>query len=213
LLIRSLALVRSVSPGFDASRVLLVRVNLPLPVSPRWRQQEWALFQEIHARIAAIPSVARVGAIQDFLNTANPEEAITVEGSPGDGGHVLVNVTDTTPGFFEAMGVPLLRGRPFTPQEQNGTVTIVNQSFATRFMPGQDPIGKRLQEGDADAKGAWYTIVGVVGDMHRQGSSGIRPEYFTAARSLDGHRRQNERRPGAVAPAVRGRSTRQTWSS
>jgi predicted permease len=179
LLIRSLALVRSVAPGFDAGRVLLVRVNLPLPVSPQWRTQEWAMFQDIEARIAALPGVARAGAIQNFLNPTNPEEAITVEGSPGPGNDVLVNVTDTTPAFFEAMGVPLRRGRFFTPREQNGPVTIVNEAFARRFFPGQDPIGRRFKEGGPGAKSIWYTIVGVTGDMHRQGlERNPLPEFF-----------------------------------
>jgi predicted permease len=179
LLIRSLALVRSVAPGFDPGRVLLVRVNLPLPPSPQWRKQEWAMFQDMEARIAAIPAVARVGAIQNFLNPANPEEAITVEGSPVAGSDMLVNVTDTTPGFFDAMGVPLLRGRFFMPHEQNGLVTIVNESFARRFFPGLDPIGRRFKEGGPNAKGIWYTIVGITGDMHRQGlERNPLPEFF-----------------------------------
>src|SRR6185436_17601367 len=106
----------SVSPGFDASRVLLARVNLPLPPSGDWRRQEWAMFQDMEQRIAAIPGVARVGMIQHFLNPTNPEEAITVEGVSAPQSDVLLNVTDTTPGFFEAMGVPLLPGRFFRPQ-------------------------------------------------------------------------------------------------
>jgi len=205
LLIRSLSLVRSVTPGFDAGRVLLVRVNLPLPMTPQWRRQEWAMFAEIEDRIAAIPGVTRIGAIQNFLNTANPEEAITIEGSPAALSDVLVNVTDTTPGFFDAMGVPLLRGRHFTPQEQNGLVAIVNESFANRFLSGRDPIGKRFKEGTSDSKVPWYTIVGVVGDMHRQGlEQSPLPEYFycSSEPTMDLAVRTNGD-PAALAPAVR----------
>jgi predicted permease len=205
LLIRSLALVRSVNPGFDDRGVLLARVNLPLPPSPNWRRQEWAIFQDIEQRIAALPGVARVGAIQHFLNPANPEEAITVEGVSAPQSDVLVNVTDTTPEFFEAMGVPLLRGRLFRPQEQNAPVAIVNESFANRFLPGQDPIGRRFKEGVPDSKATWYTIVGVVGDMHRQGlERAPLPEYFycSSEPTMDiAVRAQGD--PAALAPAVR----------
>jgi predicted permease len=205
LLIRSLALVQSVRPGFDANRVLVVRVNLPLPMSPQWRTQEWATFQEIEARLAAVPGVSRVGMIQDFLRTANPEETITIDGSPGAVGNVLLPVTDTTPGFFEAAGVPLLRGRFFTAQEQNAMVAIVNDSFARRFLPGQDAVGRRFKEGGPDAKGAWRTIVGVVGDMHREGPErDPRPEYFLCSTepTMDIAVRTTAD-PSTVAPAAR----------
>jgi putative ABC transport system permease protein len=112
----------------------------------------------------------------------NPEEAITVEGRPvipERQENVLVNTDDVTPGFFEALGVPLLNGRFFTYQEQNAAVTIVNDAFVRRFFPGENPVGRRFKEGGPDAKDAWITIVGVVGDMHRQGlEKQPVPEFF-----------------------------------
>jgi putative ABC transport system permease protein len=205
LLLRSLSLVRSVSPGFDVARVLLVRVNLPLPVSPQWRKQEWATFLEMESRIAQIPGVTRVGMIQNLIDTANPEEAIAIEGAPAAAGDTLVGVTDTTPGYFEAMGIPLIRGRFFTTQEQNAFVAIVNASFAARFLPGQDPIGRRFKEGGPNADGPWHTIVGVVGDVPRQGLEQVpRPEYFfcSSEPTMDVVIRAAGN-PAALAPAVR----------
>jgi len=205
LLIRSLALVQSVDPGFDAARVLLVRVNLPLPPSPQWRTQEWAMFREIEDRIAAIPGVERVGTIQSFLNATGPDESITMEGSSSARSDVLVNVTDTTPGFFQAMGVPLVRGRFFRAREQNAPIVIVNESFAKRFLPGQDPVGRRFKEGVPESKAAWQTIVGVVGDMHRQGLERTPlPEYFycSSEPTMDIAVRAHGN-PIGLAPAVR----------
>jgi len=211
LLIRSLASVDSVSPGFDPSRVLLVRTHLPLPYLPnaadmqRWRRQEWVTFQQMEERIAQIPGVTRVGMIQNFLNPASPEEAITIEGAAAPVGDTLVTVTDTTPGFFDAMGVPLITGRFFIPEDLNGTTTIVNHAFAKRFFGDVDPIGKRFTEGVPGGKSVWHSIVGVVGDMHRNGlERDPLPEYYfcSSEPAMDVVVRANGN-PAALAPAVR----------
>jgi predicted permease len=170
LLVRSFLELRAVNPGFDGRNVLLVRVNLPIPVSRDWRTREWHTFAQIEERIASIPGVMRVGATTNLLVTRNPEEAITVEGwsgsSPNAARDVLVSTEDITPGFFQAMGVPLLRGRFFTHAEQNRPVAIVNETFGRRFFPGEDPVGRRFREGGPGVRREWVTIVGVVGDMH-----------------------------------------------
>ena len=211
LLLRSLAIVRSVSPGFDASRVLLVRIHLPLPYAPqpadiqRWRHQEWATFQQMQERIAQIPGVTQVGMIQNYLNPASPEEAITIENTAAPVGDTLLTVTDTTPTFFDAMGVPLVAGRFFTQQDLNGQTTIVNQSFVRRFFGRADPIGKRFTEGVPGGRTVWRTIVGVVGDMRRNGlERDPLPEYYfcSSEPTMDVVVRANGD-PAALTPAVR----------
>jgi predicted permease len=208
LLIRSFLLVGAVNPGFQAENVLVARVNLPIPVSRNWRQQEWATWEELNGRIAGLQGVTRVGGITSFLLSTNPEEAITVEGRPSasEGRQsTLVNTNDVTPGFFQAMGVPLLRGRFFTYQEQNAPVAIVNESFARRFFPTEDAVGKRFKEGGPDAPPRWNTIVGVVGDMRRQGlEKQPLAEFFFASSepTMDIAVRTNGD-PTAVAAAVR----------
>jgi predicted permease len=183
-------------------------VNLPIPVSRDWRQQEWRTFEQLQERIGALPGVQRVGAITNLLIARNPEEAITVEGRPvipERQDNVLVNTDDVTPGFFQAMGVTLLKGRFFTYQEQNARVTIVNDAFARRFFPGEDPVGRRFKEGGPDAKDAWITIVGVVGDMHRQGlEKQPVPEFFfpSSEPTMDIAVRTSAE-PSTVAPEVR----------
>jgi putative ABC transport system permease protein len=211
LLLRSLASVQSVSPGFDASRVLLVRIHLPLPYVPnladiqRWRHQEWATFQQMEERIAQIPGVTRVGMIQNYLNPASPEEAITIENTAAPVADTLVTVTDTTPDFFQAMGVPLVAGRFFTQQDLNGPTTIVNQAFARRFFGNEDPIGKRFTEGAPGGKTVWRTIVGVAGNMRRNGlERDPLPEYYfcSSEPTMDIVVRASGS-PAALAPAVR----------
>jgi predicted permease len=191
--------------------VLLVRIHLPLPYLPqladmqRWRRQEWATFQQMEERIAQIPGVTKVGMIQNYLNPASPEEAITIENTAAPVGDTLVTVTDTTPDFFQAMGVPLVAGRLFTQQDLNGTPTIVNQAFARRFFGNEDPIGKRFTEGVPGGKTVWRTIVGVVGDMRRNGlERDPLPEYYfcSSEPTMDVVVRANGN-PAALAPAVR----------
>jgi predicted permease len=182
LLTRSLLFVGSVNPGFVTDEVLVARVHLPIPESRNWRRQEWDTFAEIARRIESLPAVRRAAAITHFMTLDNPEEAITLEGRPVVADRtdsVLINTEDVTPEFFQTMGVPLLSGRFFTHQEQNAQVAIVNASFAHRFFPGEDAIGKRFKEGGPERKDAWITIVGIVGDMHRHGlETRPVPEFF-----------------------------------
>jgi putative ABC transport system permease protein len=69
------------------------------------------------------------------------------------------------------MGVRLVRGRFFTDQDRRGSlaVGIINETMAHHFWPAEDPIGKRFKAGGAESGNPWLTIVGVVGDMRRQG--------------------------------------------
>ncbi len=208
LLMRSLLLVRAVNAGFEAANVLVARIHLPIPVSPEWRRQEWDTFAELTRRLEALPGVRAAGAITNFMTLDYPEEAITVEGRPAAAdrvNNILISTADVTPGFFRAMAVPLHSGRFFTDQEQNARIAIVNESFARRFFPGDSPLGKRFKEGGPDAKDAWITIVGVVGDMRRHGlEAGPMPEFFfpSTEPTMDVAIRMNTD-PRDLGPAVR----------
>ena len=207
LLIRSFLVVRGVNPGFADRDVLLVRVNLPIPVSRDWRQQEWRTFQQLHERIGALPGVLHVGAITNFLITRNPEEAITVEGravSPERQTNLLVSTDDVTPGFFQAMGVPLLKGRFFTTGTERSRDDR-QRRVRPPLLSGEDPVGRRFKEGGPDARDAWVTIIGVVGDMHRKGlEKQPVPEFFfpSSEPTMDIAVRTSVE-PSTVAAAVR----------
>jgi predicted permease len=187
---------------------MVVRVHLPIPVSPQWRRQEWDSFAEITSRLEALPGVRGAGAITNLMTFEHPEEAITVEGRPpaaDKSNSVLVNTADVTPGFFRAMGVPLLSGRFFTAREQNARIAIINQSFAGRFFPGENPVGKRFKEGGPDAKDDWITVVGVVGDMRRHGlETRPLPEFFfpSTEPTMDVAIRMNTD-PRSAGPSIR----------
>jgi predicted permease len=208
LLMRSLLLVRSVNAGFETDRVLVARVHLPIPVSRDWRRQEWETFAELTLRLEGLPGVRSAGAITNLMTFDQPEEALTVEGRPfvaDRSNNVLVSTEDVTPGFFRSMGVPLLSGRFFTYQEQNAQIALVNESFARRFFPGENPLGRRFKEGGPERKDAWITIVGVVGDMHRRGlETGPMPEFFfpSTEPTMDVAIKTNED-PARLGPSVR----------
>jgi len=208
LLIRSFLHLQSVNPGFDPSGVLVVRASLVIPVSRQWRQEEWLAWQQINERIASLPGVKDAGAVENFLIASNPETTITVEGhsAVAEGQEtVQVNREEVASGFFHALGVPLLRGRFFTPQEQNAHLAIINETLARRFFPGADPVGKRFKEGGPQSN-AWYTVVGVVGDMHRQGlEKQPIPEFFAPSTepTMDIIVRGTSD-PVALAAAIRG---------
>ena len=126
--------------------------------------------------------------------------------SEGEGRDLMgVNVEEVTPGFFQAMAVPLRQGRFFTYAEQNQPLAIVNDEFVRRFMRGQNPIGRRFSPGTPGTKMNWHTIVGIVGNMRRQGlEQKPVPEFFIPSTEpamdlvvrVDGD-------PAAVARAVR----------
>ncbi len=203
LMIRSFLKLQAIAPGFNPERVLLVRTGVtpglrPAVTSPRdsgaamFATRE-DLFFRVSERVSAIGGVRSVGLIGSFLLSGPADESITVEGrSVDDAGRTAgeLATADVDPGFFQTMGVPLVRGRFFnradaldkirlffsgakgvlpTPARAPASeAAIVNQTFVRRFFPAEDPIGKRFYIGNP-GKYYWYQIVGVVGDMHRQG--------------------------------------------
>ena len=157
--------------------------------------------QQLSAELRALPGAADVGFIDDFFIGGSANKSITIPGR-GDQSGFEVNNGDVSPDFFRAMGVPVLRGRAltrddamqkiralFTPTPTNASLAdkerltvaepvVVNETFARRFFAGDDPLGQRFCI-DPTGKTYWYVIVGVVGDMHRQGlERAAVPEYF-----------------------------------
>jgi predicted permease len=178
-----------VDPGFDPRGVLLVRVDLAMAPAPGWREREWAAFRDIDERVRTIPGVRQAGFIQNFRIASSPRTPVAFEvttagveipNATEEGLDLTgVNVEEVTPGFFQAMAVPLRQGRFFTYAEQNQPLAIVNDEFVRRFMRGQHPIGRRFSPGAAGSKMNWHTIVGVVGNMRRQGlEQKPVPEFF-----------------------------------
>jgi predicted permease len=171
LLMRSFLRVQHVDPGFRSDHVLTVRVvQSKLKSEIQWR----GFYERALRNIRAIPGVEAVGAIDNFFFASFPDETVIVEGHPPlPPGTSLSQVTDDgiSPGYFQALGVPLLRGRFFTEQDgpTSGPAAIINATMSRRFWLGEDPVGKRFKFAYETEGDPWITVVGVVGDMHRDG--------------------------------------------
>jgi putative ABC transport system permease protein len=173
LMIRSLAFLRGVDPGFRPDRLLTMRISVSSSKTPE-RAQIAAFYQQLIERIRALPGVREAGGIRDIFLSRTPSSAgFTIEGrAPEPEEHrIEATIDPVTPGYFTAMGVPLTRGRFFTGQDGPASppVAIINETMARRFWPNEDPIGKRFTFGDPRPDSSWLRIVGVVADMRRQG--------------------------------------------
>jgi putative ABC transport system permease protein len=166
LLIKSFARLLGVNPGFDAHNVLTARIDVP---ESRPHDNLGRLYVQVSDRLKALPGVESVGMI-NFLPLGpepNLKSRFVVEGSaPSDEGFPVAEVSATTPDYFRAMGISLLRGRFFkTPREEQPPAVIIGSTLARRFFPRENPLGKRLNMGPLYPQPSWYTIVGVVSDV------------------------------------------------
>ena len=173
LLIRSFIRVQTTGRGFDSQNVLLLQIDLPASYDNRTKVA--AFFTDALQRIRALPGVVEAGAISDFFIHRQPDFRIALEGQPprrpADAAPPLT-ADNVLPGYFEAMRIPLLRGRLLEERDvvqEAPPVVVINQEMARRFWPGEDAIGKRFKFGlNPAATSPWVTVVGVVADMRRQ---------------------------------------------
>src|SRR6185369_12907873 len=161
-----------------------------------------------------ISGVESAGAISAIFIDALPNSTnFSIEVRPpfAPAEQIETPVDTVTPSYFRTMGISLLAGREFSEQDglDKQPVAIINDTFAKRFWPGEDPIGKRFRFGGERSNAPWMTIVGVVGDMRRTGLDvDVRCETFLpyTQRRFVGFlslvvRAKSD--PGALATAVR----------
>lgn len=169
LLVRSLWSVENVDLGFKPERVLSIQLSTTTFTAPAQRAN---FYSSVIEQIESLPGVESAGIVGDLFVGGNPERFVTVEGNVRTAAERLRFRSDeTSPGFFKAAGTPLLRGRFFSSADGFGSspVAIINNAMASSLWPGLDPVGKRFKIGAAESIGPWYTVVGVVGNMRRQG--------------------------------------------
>jgi len=193
LLIRSFVRLQQFELGFNPENLLTMRIQLPGSKYKDGKQVS-GFYQQLLDRLEALPGVQSVGAIASvFLDDTPNSTNFTIEGRPVPVGaeSIEVPLDSVSNKYFRVMGIPLLAGREFDERDGPGAplVAIINQTFARRFFPGEDPIGKRYIYGQPGPNNnPWITIVGVVGDMRRTGfDRPVRPETFLPeAQSPDG---------------------------
>ena len=170
LLVRSWSHVTSIDPGFRPERVLAMELSSPTAFNVP--AQRIDLYHRVLEQIQAVPGVESAGMIGDLFISNTREGVLTTEGEDGTVSERLrFGRDEVSADFFRALGTPLLRGRFFSIGDGPDAprVAIINDAMARRSWPGRDPVGRRLKFGPPDSDRPWYTVVGVVGDMRRQG--------------------------------------------
>jgi predicted permease len=172
-------------PGFRSDHLLTFSIALPETYSVA---RQITFSDRLRERMVTIPGV-QVAATGTPLPLQGHEMRIAfdIEQRPtAASDRPRSDAAIVTPGFFAAMGIPLLKGRDFNERDNASTpaVLVVNQAFARKFFPGEDPIGKRIQPG-AGKLPIMREIVGVVGDA-RQTAFGTDPDpiYYFAYKQL-----------------------------
>jgi predicted permease len=167
LMIRSLWTLQHSDPGFRSDRLATLRFDIP--VTGYSDEARRALPERLAERLESLPGVETTAAsTADLLIWPGINRGFEVEGHEPYRNQFSVYFQNVTPGFFRTMGIPLIKGRDFTDADNQNSppVMIVSQAFARRFLPGQDPIGKRLRVGGPQK--AWQVIIGVVGDAQME---------------------------------------------
>src|SRR3954451_741913 len=144
-------------------------------------------WQEFLEQVQSLPGVRAVGITMSLPpNLVLITNRFTVEGQGYDRHRQLqlAEAMTVSPDYFRALGIPLLKGRFFSPSdrvegEKDPMIVIINETMEKEYFNGKDPIGSRIQQGEPDPNSPWETIVGVVGDLKYSGrDSGPGPTVY-----------------------------------
>jgi putative ABC transport system permease protein len=179
LLIKSFIRLYETDLGFKAENVLTMSLALPQAKYPDV-QAAAAFHQKLVERVASLPGARSAGVINYLpVQQWGFNGGIAIEGQDQyePGREPLAEFRAISPDYFRTMSVPIISGRFCTAQDQSNSapVVIVNQTLAQRYLPGQDPIGKRIRS----IGNNWRTVVGVVGDVRQSGvTQSVRAEVY-----------------------------------
>lgn len=184
LMIKSFVRLQNVNPGFNPEN--LITLELQLPENKYDNKDRQAAFQKQAVdRLAEIPGVQSAGAV-NYLPFSGTElnASVTIEGRPpvaNANERPRAFFRDVSPKYFQAMGIPVRKGRPFADSDNKDAppVVIINEAAARRFYSNEDPLGKRFKQGRAESKNPWVTVVGIVGGVsHTTLGLASQPEVY-----------------------------------
>jgi putative ABC transport system permease protein len=172
LLVRSFRNLRTFDLGFRPAGVVTLQVNLP-GASYETGDALRAFYASFLDRLESIPGVNSAAFTSTVpLTGFDGDVSFTLEGEPipGPGVDQAAWIRRVTPGYFETMGIPLVAGRDFAASDgpDDARVVIINQTFAARYFPNQNPVGRRINVNNPSDP-VWREIVGVAGDVRNFG--------------------------------------------
>jgi putative ABC transport system permease protein len=181
LLVRSLVALQRVNPGFVVERSVAMQLLLPGARYPD-NQSIQLLYRRLHDESRSLPGVSGAALSSTLpMSGNNIGVGLTIEGRPADPGtRPSATLFAVSPEYFETMGIPVLRGRRFTERDDEHApdVVMVSETFAARYWPGEDAVGKRVTIG-YNGTGP-RAIVGVVRDVKQNSlSDAPQPQMYT----------------------------------
>ena len=170
LLLKSFHRLFAVNPGFRTERLVTLRAALPLNYDSDAAVKRF--YRQAQEKLSALPGVSAATIASQLPITGGEGNGdIAIEGRPSAEGELGASTfRNVMPGYFDVMGIPVVRGRALEESDENSSLhpVLISQGFARRFWPGADPIGKRFKVGPREGN-PWLTIVGVVGDVRQVG--------------------------------------------
>jgi putative ABC transport system permease protein len=171
LLINSFLRLRNVDPGFRAENLLTMKIVLPEPKYEK-KVQRSAFYTDVIQRVQSLPGVRSAAVTTNLpLYRQGNSISIGIEGRPAPppGQEDIIVTRIISPGYFDTMSIPLLKGRPLTDQDTDDSpnVVVISEGMARRYWPGEEAIGKRIAVGRVKSQEDWIQIVGVVKDVRQ----------------------------------------------
>ncbi len=187
LVVQSFSALQRLDLGFTREAVLRMKVE---PRSTSVPVNEW--IGELLARVRGLSEVESAGGVYLTpmeLGSIGQGTWAIAEGQPETpqqaNSNPIVNYQSATPDYFKAMGIPLRRGRMFSEEDRatSPRVTLISESTAAAFFPGQDPVGKRFKAASfnanqPDINGVWRTVIGVVGNVRYKGLHEVQLDMY-----------------------------------
>ena len=189
LLINSFLRLRNVDPGFRSNNLLTMRVSLPASKYNDLAKRA-AFYTEINRRLENVAGVKSSAVITNLpLYFQSNSDNISIEGRPDPppNQQPIINTRVISPKYFETMGIPLLSGRQLTDQDTDDSpnVTVISETMARRYWPGENPIGKRIAFGRPERDEDWIQIVGITGDVRQSDLiTEIKPQMYVSYQQI-----------------------------
>lgn len=179
LFLRTLQQLSALDLGYATEHALTFRPQFPRLKS---NTEQDAFYASLYAQLRSIPGVLSAGGGNIPTSGQSTVTGFAIEGRPVENGRLPdVRYTPASDDYFATLGIPIVRGRSFTPADRDGapSVAVVSAGLAKQLWPNGDPIGARVRPGPDEP---WATVVGIVGDVRMGGADTAQPSIYTSQR-------------------------------